>query len=777
MSEERVKRKLSAILSADVVGYSRMMEVDEAWTIKSLEESKKLMSSLIDGHNGRVVDAPGDNLLAEFSSVINAVECAVEIQKELNNKNSRLMEEHRMHFRIGVNLGDVVEEEDRIYGNGVNIAARLEGLAEPGGICISGTTYDHVIPKLNLEYEYLGEHNVKNIATPVRVYRVLMGTETSGKGIGKKRFLGRITIVNFIIWITVAVILTGFIVGFLNWKLGPEPSLPLIRLSHELPKDQQFRFLVTPTLAVSPDGKHIVYSTQKGLFLRSTDELSAHLIAGTEGSSNVQPFFSPDGEWIGYFSINEQQLKKISINGGAPVRLCKIGMLVGASWGEDGTIVYGTQKAGGMKISDQGGTSKNIIGKDIGMIGLPQVLPGGKSVLFTALGPQPMIMVKGLESADRKELFPGNGARYIPTGHIVYTVDNNLFAVPFDPEKLEVIDEHILLEEGIFKAEGLSQFTVSDAGTLAFIPTLTNTTDGRTLVWANRKGEVQPIVAEPKNYRFPKISPDGTKLALTVEDGGNWDIWVWDFSRENQTRLTFEAFPDLQAIWTPDSKKIVFWSTRNGGGIYQKSADGTGKVELVISSPESGLYPFSWSADGDRLVLGTQSVDAWDIAMLSMAEGKKLHQLLQTQSTEIEPVISPDGKWMAYVSDESGNGMNVFVRPFPDIDEGKWQISTNGGESPLWSPDSSELFYIVDGLFMVVSLETEPTFKPGRPEILISGMYISGVGEGIPWDIHPDGNRFLLIATPGSDAFGIGPRRINIVLNWFEELKQRVPVD
>jgi len=179
MNQDHTKRKLTAILSADVVGYSKMMETDEAWTIQSLEENKKLVSSFIKEHNGRVVDAPGDNLLAEFNSVIDAVECAVKIQNNLNKKNSNLLEERRMHFRIGVNLGDVVEEEDRIYGNGVNIAARLEGLAEPGGICISGTAYDQVITKLSLEYEYIGEHSVKNIAIPVRAYRVVIDTEAA----------------------------------------------------------------------------------------------------------------------------------------------------------------------------------------------------------------------------------------------------------------------------------------------------------------------------------------------------------------------------------------------------------------------------------------------------------------------------------------------------------------------------------------------------------------------------------------------------------------------
>jgi adenylate cyclase len=208
MNQDRAKRKLTAIFSADVVGYSRLMEKDEAWTIQSLEENKRLISGLINEYKGRVVDASGDNLLAEFSSVIDAVECAVKIQQELKIKNANLIEDRQMEVRIGINLGDVVEEDSRIYGNGVNIAARLEGLAKPGGICISRTAYDQVKTKLDLGYEYLGEHSVKNISEAVPVYRVLTGSETAGKVIGEKRFMGRISrrmaIATFIILIIIA---------------------------------------------------------------------------------------------------------------------------------------------------------------------------------------------------------------------------------------------------------------------------------------------------------------------------------------------------------------------------------------------------------------------------------------------------------------------------------------------------------------------------------------------------------------------------------------------
>ena len=216
MTEERARRKLSGILSADAVGCSRLMQEDEAWTILNLSNSKELMANLIQQYRGRVVDAPGDNLLAEFASVVDATECAVKIQQALKAKNAELQDNRKMEFRIGINLGDVVEEADRIYGDGVNIAARLEGLAAPGGICISRTAYDHVKNKLELGYEYMGEQTVKNIVEPVRVYRVLMEPEAAGRVIGERRFIGR-----FSRRTAMAVIISLLIVagGVISWNI------------------------------------------------------------------------------------------------------------------------------------------------------------------------------------------------------------------------------------------------------------------------------------------------------------------------------------------------------------------------------------------------------------------------------------------------------------------------------------------------------------------------------------------------------------------------------
>ena len=412
----------------------------------------------------------------------------------------------------------------------------------------------------------------------------------------------------------------------------------------------------------------------------------------------------------------------------------------------------------------------------------PQILPDGKSVLFTRVtSGQYKVTVQSLKSGERKELFAGDAAQYLPTGHLVYASRNDLFAIAFDLKTLKVAGGPITMVEGVFRGGGAPQYAVSDSGTLAYIPSALSgaAAVGRTLVWVDRKGKEEPLAATPNDYSYPRISPDGMRVALAFQNAGNRNIWIWDLARETLTRLTSGAASDSYPLWSPDGKRIAFFSTRTGKvGVYWKAADGTGEDEPLGSVPGPAITPWSWSGDGKSLVLmeSTGGLN-YDIGTLSMEGDHKWKPLVQEKHTNGQPQISADGRWMAYMSTESGKP-EIYVRPFPDVNKGKWQVSTSGGDSPLWSPNGRELFYRSGDSVVAVSVQTEPTFKPGKPETLFRGTYVSAsLRDAHTWDIGPDGKRFLMMKAPAAIASSEGvPRRIDIVLNWLEELKQRVPV-
>ncbi len=606
----------------------------------------------------------------------------------------------------------------------------------------------------------------------------------------------------------IAAILGIIIVGVAIWYLKPTPPPApkrVMRFECELPAGQQFsRNQIGPIqylVAVSPDGSKFVYHTTDGLYIRAVEALDARLIPGTDKDS-TSPFFSPDGQWLGYWSQSDQKLKKVAISGGAPVVLCDSALFIGGSWDSEETIVYSELPSGIMRVSANGGMPEYLVkgspanaAKD-GFPIYPQILPDGKTLLFTnAFGTTDLadwqIIVQSLKSGERKVLFKGVNARYLPTGHIVYYLPSNnvanlLFAVPFDLNKLKVTSGPVSVLEGI------GGMAVSDSGTLVYVPppasaagTTGAASSGRTLVWVDRQGKEEPLGAASDAYTGLKISPDGNKVALEISSG-NADIWIWDIPHKTPTKLTFDKAGSSSPLWTPDGKRIVFLSFRGGGigGIYWKSADGIGGDELLASMPDWIIGPLSFSRDGKMLAVQEISPAPLraDIGMLSMEGKREMKELLQEKYLEVGPQISPDGRYVAYQSNESGKG-EIYVRTFPDVNKGKWQVSSDGGNSPLWSPDGRELFYRSGDATMAVEVETDPTFKRGNPKTLFQGTYFSNnLQKAVmtPWDIHPNGKRFLMIKPPASTSAtstaAVSQPKIDIVLNWYEELKQRVPV-
>jgi serine/threonine protein kinase/Tol biopolymer transport system component len=589
-------------------------------------------------------------------------------------------------------------------------------------------------------------------------------------------------------WLAGALVLGGIIVGVVAWRLKPTEPRQVMRFYHELPEDQTFTQTAASVVDLSADGTKIVYVANRQLYLRNLNELTARPIQGTDENSTT-PFFSPDGLWVGYYSPNDRQWKKITVSGGAPVILCDAGLPAGATWGSDNTILFEEDIGGIKRVSGNGGTPELLIEEKEGKrFHGPQALPGGEWVLFSISGKSTdswddaQIVAQSLKTGERRILVSGGSdARYIPTGHLVYALGDVLYAKAFDVDRIEVVGGAVPIVEGVQRAgfTGSANYGVSDTGMLAYVVGSAATAIRRSLVWVDRNGEEEPLEAESSSYQEPRISPDGTKVALTIDNGDKSDIWIWDVVNKNMPRLTFNENSDYP-LWTLDGQRIAFMSG-DERAVYWRAADGTGNDELIGSGPGLGTIPYAWSVEGKTLVTtvwaGGTNIN---IGSISMEGDHPYKPLLQEEYREFQPQISPDGKWMAYASNESGN-REIYVRPFPDVDKGRWQVSKDGGDSPLWSPDGKELFYRKNDEVIAVSVETEPIFKTVKSETLFQKNYVSRtlILHPNPWDIHPDGKRFLMMKESTGDETTKETSRptINIIANWFEELKQRVPVD
>ncbi len=544
-------------------------------------------------------------------------------------------------------------------------------------------------------------------------------------------------------------------------------------------------------LALSPDGKALVYVGNRGgalqLFRRLlTNQLDAVPIPGTEGAQG--PFFSPDGRWVGFFA--EDKLKKVALLDGHAVTLCEIPRGVWrASWSVDDTIVFSSPDSGLLRVPAVGGVPQPLIKGDFGRSGSvrwPDTLPGGKAVLFTVFPgtlQEAHVAVANLETGRQAILLKGTQPHYVQTGHIVFARPHSegdrggvLWAVPFDAERLELTGTPApLLEDIQVNGTGLANYATAIDGPLVYL----SGAPARqvSLVWVDRSGAAEPIRVPARAYTQPQLSPDGRQLTVTIQ-GLRDEIWVFNLASGTSRRLTFQG-SNHASFWTPDASRIVFRSTRDGrSNLFWKPADpwnaglslAAGAEEQITNSEHFGGVS-SVSSEGKLAFYSenhpTNGHDIWVVAL----EGERKPTLfLQTRFDELVPRISPDGRWVAYVSNESGR-YEVYVRPFP-TDGGKWQISTEGGVEPLWARGGRELFYRNGDKVMALDITTESSFQAGVPRLVFEGSYVRHGGPPeVNFDVTSDGQRFLMLKATEQQP----QSEIRVVLNWFEELKEQVP--
>jgi eukaryotic-like serine/threonine-protein kinase len=586
--------------------------------------------------------------------------------------------------------------------------------------------------------------------------------------------------------VAAGVVIGAVAVAALAWRPRPVPTpLAVTRFAIPLPPGQH---LFTPrhVLAISPDGRQIAYAADERVYLRSMSESEPRVIAGADGTS---PVFSPDSQWILFMTTADSSLKKAPVAGGAPTRISQLNTTPsGIRWDSDG-ILFALAGSGIMRVSADGGKPAVVVPIAAGdaLPNGPQQLPGGV-LLFTiarrtaddAPWDKAQIVVQSLKTGERKTIIEaGADARYVPTGHIVYAVSGTLFAVPFDVARLAVTGAAVPVVEGVARAtsvsSGSAQYAFSDSGSLIYLEGPTSASR-RDVLRFDRQGSAEALTVSPGAYAYPRVSPDGKRLALETHEAKETNVAIYDLSGSSAVRrLTFggnNRFP----IWSADGQRLAFQSDREGdAAVFWQPADGGSAERLTKPEPGTIHLPESWSPTRDVLLFSAAKGSDVSLWTFDVRE-RKATAFSDVRSTNFatDAVFSPDGRWVAYQIGEPGQAeATTYVQPFPPNGT-KYQIGRGG--RPAWSRDGSELFYVpAPGQFRAVKVRTQPTFEFSNPISIPRNFGIADPINPRPYDVTPDG-RFVGIGT--ALQAGTGSTRstqIHVVLNWFEELKVRVP--
>jgi Tol biopolymer transport system component len=785
------KRQLAAIMFTDIVGYTALMGKDSQKALELVHISKEIQKPLVEKYSGKWLKEMGDGAMAQFDTALDAVNCAVDIQKsaraELDAK-----------LRIGIHLGDVTIEGDDILGDGVNIASRLESIADPGGIYISEAIDKAIRGQSDIKTKFLGALELKNVDYELRTYSlegvgmpfpsILSKHEKTELKTGPKligKFLGNRMIVGLIIVIV-------FLLPYLFYQAYQSSSNQIVQPAHlqvVLPPDTYLAVDTNyPTLALSPDGSTLAFvAVNKGerhLYLKKLDESSIEIVPGTEGALN--PFFSTDGKWIAFFK--GFMIMKVSTSGGLPVAVhiaSPMGVNRGATWYNDSIIsISSTNSAVQIGASSGESVHPSSDWRDIIRVEESQVWPSGikeiNSILLTE------VKSGNAEDANIVLLSPTTGVRnnlinggyfsqYSDAGYVLFIREGSLFSVPFNTNTKNISGNEKKLVSDVFSSVNWSgQYAVAGT-TLAYIQGEGNS-KGDQLVWVDREGNVENIFSNGTEISHPRLSKDGSRLAVSAFDGFNLDVWLYDMNRGTFERLTFHPGEDFGPVWSPDGKQLAISTEiaeddgEDGPGMALLTIDSQDPPERMFLSPKLGYweFPTSWSLDGTAILFtSTKGDPTGDIEIITVENGERQVVEEKTSSAEGGGSFSPHGKWIAYVSNYTGRE-EVYIKSFPASGAPK-PVSVNGGNEPVWSRDGTELFYRENKKMMVVSIQYDSTISFKTPEVLFEGSALKNyLGQGISnYEISPDGKRFIMVRRLSQSK----PTVINIVLNWPEVFK------
>ncbi|MGD8339534.1 MAG: protein kinase [Gammaproteobacteria bacterium] len=585
--------------------------------------------------------------------------------------------------------------------------------------------------------------------------------------------------------IAAAVLITAVIVRWGGWTAGPDLEAGAVnRFDWMSPADVILGDTQGPFLALAPNGRRLAFSTLRGIYLREMSQIEPRLVAGTEGMFSRAPFFSPDGAWIGFAPGDRATLVRVPANGGAPQLITDdLGTsLSSVSWGYDGRV-YFSNAEGIVRVAPDGGERDLVIAaRDGEFLYGPTLLPDGDSILFSSSLDRNdwdggTIVVESITSGTRTVLVEGgNDPRFTASDHLVYARGDELYAVGFDASNLTTAGIEQRIADGVLRAQFRStptaNYGVSADGTLLYARSGEATRALTNIVSVDRNGNEEPLGIEPCVCTSPIVSPDGTRIAVQViaPDLSDTSLWVWSVAQRTLTRLTSEAGANDGPVWTPDSRQIAY----RAGAIMRRRADGVGETTTLLDGLQA-TAAFGYTPDG-ALIVGWRAGNVSEIGLLPPGVDAEYETLLSNESSLWRPALSPSGRWLAYQSNESGRD-EIYVRPFPDVDAGRWLISSGGGAEPVWGVDDTELFFRSPTEMMLTRIDAGNDFNFAPPEALfdITGyQFIDAPPRS--YSVMPDGERFLL--TRASDdydgAIGTGPfGRLHVVIvqNWAEDLE------
>ncbi len=553
--------------------------------------------------------------------------------------------------------------------------------------------------------------------------------------------------------------------------LRPTPVDSVTRWAVSLPPDHRLSTTIYERpITISPDGARFAYTAESEgesrLFIRDLDNVAARAVAGTEGARS--PFFSPDGEWIAFFSSN--RLFRVSVAGGSPLEICEVPALqAGATWVLSDTVYFVSVDLGLFRVPATGGTRERLEAPhpSVGTayyIGWPVVLPSGAIVATAATRAGPRVAALSVATGEWRllqELGEASPVRYLRDGHLVYSQAGALRAVPFDQRRLRAVGPSFTIVDSVAtdRVGSAAYAAIAHTGTMLYVP---ERGAARTLVWVDREGRATPLGVEPANFAWPRVSPDGRRIVVTISGAGLNESWVYDVARATRRQLPGPQTTD--PIWTPDGESVTYALFGEDFGVTalaQVSADGTGKLDTLVPA-ERLQAAHSWSPDGERLAYyQINPATARDIFLLP--RGGTPTAFLSTPANERSPAFSPDGRWIAYTSDETGRD-EVYLAP-SDNPEARQQISTAGGRAPVWSRDGREVFYRNRAAVMAVEIRTSPALRIGTPQLLFEGPYEPDPAPSgsVNYDVAPDGRFLMVQSAPLTE--------IHVVLNWVEELR------